>query len=168
LAARGITPEARTSSTETIKKVFLEAYAACGAIGPASRKAGVDRDTILRWRHKDKAFDKAVMNAKEDSVDALRLTAFQRAINGTSKGADTLMIFLLKAGDPEMYRERYDVHSSGSFTLRDFLLFGERQATNGKTNPPENVRKAGVVFNTGAGDQPLGQAAGNHREPEDE
>ena len=88
-----------------LKKTFLEEYGKVGNIWYCAQKVGVDRRTILRWRKADKEFAKAVSAKHDDSTDFLKLTAYQRAISGTSKASDSLLMFLIKQRDPS-FRER--------------------------------------------------------------
>lgn len=145
-------------NTERIKKEFLEHYAVLGAIYAAAKKVEVDRDTILRWRHKDKKFDQAVMRALDQNTDLLKETAVSRAVNGTSKGADTLLMFLLKGREPEVWRERFDVQGSGGFTLRDFMLFGQKQTALGGGSTGKVLKEPGVVLHPSASHKPVGKA----------
>jgi hypothetical protein len=67
--------------------------------------AGIARSKAYDHRDADKAFAKEWADAIEDGIEVLEAAARQRAL-GTS---DTLMIFLLKAHRPEVYRERHEV-----------------------------------------------------------
>jgi hypothetical protein len=93
------------SVLKKMKADFLEKYRVLGAVGAAAKSVKIHRDTIHAWRKSDKKFDAAVLDALEDNTDTLRLTAFQRAMGGTSKNADVLLMFLLKARDPKTYRD---------------------------------------------------------------
>ena len=95
-----------------LKKTFLEEYGKVGNIWYCAQKVGVDRRTILRWRKADKDFAKAVSAKHDDSTDFLKLTAYQRAIAGTSKAADSLLMFLIKQRDPT-FRERGHLKDGG-------------------------------------------------------
>ena len=76
----------------------------------SAAKIGRSADTIARWRKEDPAFDEAVLTAYERSGDNLKLTAYLRAMKGTSKGSDTLMMFLIKQRDPS-FRENYEINA---------------------------------------------------------
>lgn len=100
---------------------------------------GIGRTTAYDWRADDEDFAKAWDEALEDALDKLELEARRRAHDGlikkkfTPKGrpvidpatgeqyyereySDTLLIFLLKGGRPEKYRERYEQKIEGEIT----------------------------------------------------
>jgi hypothetical protein len=67
--------------------------------------AGISRQAAYDYRDKDKAFRKQWADAIEDGIEVLEAAARQRAMSIS----DTLLIFLLKAHRPEVYRDRYEV-----------------------------------------------------------
>jgi len=111
---------------------FLESYAETGNIGHACRAAGVSRATFYRERARNPEFDELALDAIDEAIDRLELEARRRAAEGVKRErwqrtgtdargrpiyerqtireySDTLLIFLLKAGRPEKYRESYDL-----------------------------------------------------------
>lgn len=116
-----------------IKKRFIEAYASCGSITASSKSVRIDRKTVQRWMKVDKTFSKDVEGAFKDNTELLEFTAVKRAINGTDKGSTTLLIFLLNARKPEVYRHRFQVDSNVSVSV-DFV----KRLDEGR----ERVRKA--------------------------
>lgn len=62
---------------------------------------GISRITAYEWRNTNPEFAKAWEDALQQAVELLEAEAWNRA----RKQSDTLMIFLLKAHKPDMYRE---------------------------------------------------------------
>lgn len=93
------------------KAEFLAEYEKYGTITHAARAIGYERRHILRWREEDPVFDVAVQDAFEVNTEHLEQTLFQRALKGTSKGSDSLGMFLMKKRKPE-YRERFGLDAS--------------------------------------------------------
>lgn len=87
------------------KREFLGAFAVTGTIAGACRTTGIDRQTVHNWKRKDPAFVEAFEEAKEVAIEHLENVARERAV----AGSDVLLIFLLKAARPEVYRDRYEV-----------------------------------------------------------
>jgi hypothetical protein len=84
------------------KKTFIKALEQTGNVLAAAKVAGVSHALPYRYRHKDTKFAAAWAQAVERSADLLELEARRRAIR---EGSDTLLIFLLKALRPSVYRE---------------------------------------------------------------
>ena len=91
------------------KKAFLAAYAELGTIVHACRAANVPRRTVYNWRQADEDFALALHDAGQDVRDDLVKEAIRRA----KDGSDTMLIFMLKALDPAMFRENVKVEHSG-------------------------------------------------------
>jgi hypothetical protein len=84
---------------------FIESLRATGIVRLSASSAGVDRDTAYKRRGRDPQFAAAWAQAREDATDVLEAEARRRALS-TSDG---LLMFLLRANRPAMYRERIDV-----------------------------------------------------------
>lgn len=111
---------------------FLRSLARYGNVSMASKAAHIGRKTAYRWRQDEADFAHAWEDALKDAEDVMAKEAWRRAVKGTTKPvyqggeqvgsvqeySDTLLIFLLKATNPEKYRERTDVNHSGGQTLR--------------------------------------------------
>ena len=89
------------------KKAFLAAYATMGTVTGAARKVGIDRRTHSRWL-KNPAYRRAFLAAEDEAIEYLEQEARRRALTG-AKPSDTLLIFLLKAKRPNIYRERHEI-----------------------------------------------------------
>lgn len=110
---------------------FIEALRECGVVTYAGRAVGVGRSTLYRHREADAAFREAWDEAVEESTDMLEREAYRRAAEGwdeehvNNKGDvysvrkydGQLLQFLLRARRPGTYRERSEVHHSGSLGL---------------------------------------------------
>jgi hypothetical protein len=119
---------------------YLTAYRQTGNASAAAKLAGINRDTPYKFaeRHPDHPFSDEWRQAHVEAVEALELVARQRAMEGLNepvfgnlrgeqgqnlgtgivghvrRPSDTLLIFLLKAMKPEVYRERFGVDVSGT------------------------------------------------------
>lgn len=105
------------------KAAFLKAYRETCRVDKALESVDVSKSTIYEWRAKDEKFKAAFDEVREVIACTLEDEAFRRAYEGTMKPtahgpvreySDTLCIFLLKALNPERYRERYDVKSDNT------------------------------------------------------
>lgn len=107
---------------------FIEFLGEGGHVSGACRAARVGRSTAYRHRQADEAFAVAWADAEQESTERLEEEAYRRAHDGLTRNkydkdgnllceelvySDTLMIFLLKARDPEKYRDRLDLRHSG-------------------------------------------------------
>ena len=91
---------------------------------------GAGRATVYAWREEDEAFAAAWDVAVEESTDSMEREALRRAVRGTDKPvfqggelvgtisehSDTLLIFMLKARRPNVYRDhvKVDVDAKGT------------------------------------------------------
>lgn len=111
------------------KAAFCAALVASGGnVARACEAVDVTRMTAYRWRQDDKEFAQAWDEAKAIGLDALEDEAVRRAYEGVDKAivykgeitdtvkeySDTLMIFLLKGGKPEKYREKTSMELTGA------------------------------------------------------
>lgn len=110
------------------KRAFLVAYSRCGSIRRAAKLACVDRESHRHWMAKDEAYQAAFALAKEESIEYLEDAARRRAL----KTSDVLLMFLLKAARPEVYRERssQDVNIQTGSRLR-IIVDPEREEPPG-------------------------------------
>jgi hypothetical protein len=114
----------RTKKTPEKYEKFLESLRKTGGnIARAARAENIDRSTAYRWREEDSAFAEQWDAAIEDGLDDLEEEARRRAYTGLRQAvfykgevvgyeyeySDTLMIFLLKGGRPQKYKDRTDV-----------------------------------------------------------
>lgn len=96
---------------------FLNHLRDTANICEACKMANVGRSTVYDRRDREEAFAAAMAAtltlATEDVVERLERSALERALAGDT----ALTIFLLKAGRPEKYRERYEVKHEGGVRL---------------------------------------------------
>lgn len=91
------------------QRVFVEQLVKGQTITDAVKAAGICRRTAYSWRESDKAFAEAWDDALEIGTEKLEKEATRRAL----KSSDTLLIFLLKARRPTVYRERVSAELTG-------------------------------------------------------
>lgn len=101
------------------KTVFLENLSKSPNITKAAKAAGYTRQRVYQIRDEDPEFAKLWDDALAQSLDTAEGELYRRAVRGVVKPvyqggvevgkireySDTLMIFLLKAHKPEVYRE---------------------------------------------------------------
>lgn len=92
---------------------FLNLLAQTCNVTIATKGAGVCKQTAYEHRQKLPEFALAWDEAKQSAIEILEAEAWQRA----KKKSDLLMIFLLKAHNPERYRERFEAQISGSLQI---------------------------------------------------
>lgn len=123
------------------KAAFCAALVASGGnVSRACQAIDVARLTAYRWREEDPEFKTAWNEAKAAGMDALEDEATRRAFEGIDKPivhqgfitdtvkeySDTLMIFLLKGGKPEKYKER--VEHSGQVDLAARIVAARKRS----------------------------------------
>lgn len=94
------------------QKAFLAAFAQIGIVAPAAAAAGVSRNAVRLATLRDPAFAAKYAEALETSTERLEGMAYARAIRAESP-SDLLMIFLLKARRPKVYRDNYRLEHTG-------------------------------------------------------
>ncbi len=92
------TVEPLASAKERALNKFME----IGTVKGACAAAGVPRRTWYNWMETDKSFAIRVVQASEQVSDELEEEAIRRA----KDGSDTLLMFLLKARRPAIFREK--------------------------------------------------------------
>lgn len=90
---------------------FLATLRNSGNVRLACQKAGIDRKTAYKWKERSREFREQWQEALDDACDVLEAEAWNRARGGS----DLLLIFLLKAHRPDIYREttRHEVTGAG-------------------------------------------------------
>lgn len=91
------------------KAAFLAALAKYGSISAACRATGTGRQTHYDWLKADPDYAQGFADANEERIERLEAEADRRA----KEGSDVLLIFLLKAARPSVYRERIDHRVNG-------------------------------------------------------
>jgi hypothetical protein len=116
---------------EARRRRWLDEYRASGNVYHACRRAGVSRSVVYEWRASDPAFAAAMDEAGEEATDLLEEEARRRAVDGVERlvfgrdgralvdprtgsayverrYSDALLICLLKARRPRVYRDHLD------------------------------------------------------------
>ena len=109
------------------KCAFLEDYVRWANISSACVAAGIHRNTYYNWRESDPKFDAACNLANEAATERLEREAWRRATEGSPyrrtsywhgepvgtdekvEYSDNLMMLLLRARRPDLYREKVDM-----------------------------------------------------------
>jgi transposase-like protein len=91
--------------TEKKRQAFIRTLREEGVIKEAARAAGISRTTAYRWRKKWREFEREWDEALADALDDLKLEARKRAI----EKSDPLLMFLLRAHEPETYDRKSGV-----------------------------------------------------------
>lgn len=110
------------SQLDDRKQRWLEAFGQVFTVTTACKLAAVSRATVYRWRREDEDFAVAWADIDAANVEELEVEARRRAVEGVVRPAaiagervdvreysDQLLMFLLKARRPEVYRERHVV-----------------------------------------------------------
>lgn len=126
----------RTIRTAKKEEKFLETLLTTGNVSKACKIVSIGRRTAYEWREQDEEFAKLWDDAIEVGYDLLEEEARRRAHDGLVKKkfnkdgtavidpetgqqyyerqySDTLLMFLLKGGRPEKYRERTQMEVTG-------------------------------------------------------
>lgn len=90
-----------TDENAEIKYHFLSSYCQYGSIHKASASCGVSSTTMKRWLDDDEDFRENFEKMRSIFIGKLEVMAMQRA-----EESDSLLMFLLKANDPEKYNPR--------------------------------------------------------------
>ena len=96
---------------------FFDAYRNSGIVRAAAQAAGVSRQAVYKAKLENPDFRAKWDDAREDAIEGLEAAARQRAMNHS----DTLLIFLLKAARPTVYRDSIPVADSGSADIDKYL-----------------------------------------------
>lgn len=95
----------RTDRTPQNRRAFLELLAETGNVKQVCTSLEFNRGSIYAWRDEDAAFKADWEAALQLGLAGLEDEARRRAI----QGSDLLLIFLLKGGMPDKYRERQTI-----------------------------------------------------------
>ena len=89
---------------------FIESFRATGIVRLSASSAGIDRDTVYKRAGRDPGFAAAWAQAREDAIDGLEAEARRRALSTS----DSLLMFLLRAHRPAMYRDNARLELTGA------------------------------------------------------
>lgn len=116
----GLTPE------KAWQRPFIRRLCETGNVTAACKKAKISRQRVYEVRDEDALFNAAWQEALVVATENLELEARRRAegylepvfylgrkIGSVRRYSDLLLIFLLKAHKPEVYRDKLDIKHSG-------------------------------------------------------
>lgn len=139
-----LTPQSKGKLRRQTK--FLKEYAISARISVAAEQAEIDRWTHYEWLKTDPDYAVRFRDTKELAIQQLEDEAIRRAKDGIDRPitvagervdvkefSDTLLIFMLKAMRPDVYRDRQSIEHTGAGgkPLLDIAAVDEliRQAT---------------------------------------
>jgi hypothetical protein len=93
---------------EDIKVEFLREYASCGSVRKAATKVGAHQKTVMNWMAADEVFADKFDAIRDNIIGDLEIEADKRA----RTSSDSLLMFLLKAYDPQRYNPTVAVNAS--------------------------------------------------------
>ena len=120
-------PRKTFAQSARAKHAFLESYAKWANISYACQQANVPRRNVYEWQEHDPEFAAAFNVASEAATERLEREAWRRATEGTPyertsywhgepvgtdrkiEYSDQLMMLLLRARRPDLYRDKLDV-----------------------------------------------------------
>lgn len=120
-------PTLARKQVKRAQHAFLESYAQWANISYACKEAGIARINVYRWQEHDAEFAAAFNIASEAATERLEKEAWRRATEGTPykrtsywhgepvgtdekiEYSDQLMMLLLRARRPDLYRDKLDV-----------------------------------------------------------
>src|SRR6478672_8448755 len=120
-------PRKTLAQSARAKHAFLESYAQWANVSYACEQAHVPRRNIYQWQEHDEDFALAMRQAGDAATERLEKEAWRRATEGSPytrtsyyrgepvgtdhkiEYSDQLMMLLLRARRPDLYREKVDV-----------------------------------------------------------
>jgi hypothetical protein len=120
-------PRATLVQTVRNKRAFLDSYSKWANISYACEQSGVARQNVYDWQEHDPDFSAAFHRAEAAATERLEREAWRRATEGSPytrtsyyrgepvgtdhkiEYSDQLMMLLLRARKPDIYREKVDV-----------------------------------------------------------
>jgi hypothetical protein len=98
-----------TIRTQKRRATILEEFTKGASVRAVLDVVGIARSAYYEWIESDPQFAAEVAAAKEAGTEFLEDVARKRAV----ESSDTLLIFLLKARKPEMYRDTQRLEHTG-------------------------------------------------------
>ena len=104
-----VTPIALGVEARKRAVVLCSHIAKFAAFSVAADLSGVPQSTAYAWRARSPEFQQMLAAAEERRIQLLEAEAWRRAVGGS----DTMLIFMLKAARPAVYRENHTVELTG-------------------------------------------------------
>lgn len=135
---RSSTAEEAVKDLHYKKRLFLETFERLCVVGEAAKEVGIARQTVYDWIEKCPAFATAYKHAQKGILESLEKEAIRRARDGVPevifdrKGnaigeaqrySDVLLMFIMKAKDPQTYRERIEHTGEGGGPLEILVKY---------------------------------------------
>lgn len=108
---------------EVWRPLFLRMLRSVGNLREAAESIGVTTNAVRAAMRKDSSFAMLVADAQADATAILEKEAWRRAMNGS----DLLLMFLLKAENPEKYREKTTVNGGPTINVKAYVGFSPDQ-----------------------------------------
>lgn len=105
------------------RPAFLQTLKETGNVLLSCRVAGISRKQAYLTRQRNAAFAAEWADCMDDAIDMLEAIAVQRA----KTVSDVLLIFLLKAHRPEVYRETVNLRIEHARILEDTRRLAEER-----------------------------------------
>ena len=122
------------------RPAFLQTLKETGNVLLSCKVAGISRKQAYLTRQKNAAFAAEWADCIEDAVDMLEAIAVQRA----KTVSDVLLIFLLKAHRPEVYRETVNLRIEHARILEDTRRLAEERGLDPEAAVAEAKALLGV------------------------
>jgi hypothetical protein len=121
----------RTERTPEKEAEFLAQLSDTANVSVSAKVCGLSRSTVYEWRDSDETFRAAWDAAVQRGTEALIDEAVRRGKDGVTKGiyyqgrrvddlteySDTLLMFMLKARRPELFRDNVHMNHSGAVKM---------------------------------------------------
>lgn len=113
-------PLIKTSEHPEIwRPLFVRLLRSVGDIRMTAESVGVTTQMVRNAMRKDSSFALLVGDALEDHTSILEVEAVRRAMNGS----DLLLMFMLKARNPEKYREKTTINGGTTLNVKAYVGF---------------------------------------------
>lgn len=154
----------RARNEDWSRETFLHELAETCMVSKAAEAAGVSRSTVYLERERNEEFAQRWADIDEAVIETLEEEAKRRALQGVTepvvsagkrlgtvqKYSDSLMMFLLKAKRPHVYRERVDVAHSGE-VKGGKVIFVAPDADEKRLGVAQILAEVGAVGGNGNG-----------------
>lgn len=126
----------KTARTPEKLEIFLQHLERNANVTESARLAKISRTEVYEARNADEAFAARWLAAWSKGIDGLEDEASRRGVTGVRKPvyqggklvgyvqeySDTLLIFMLKARRPDVFKDRSATEHSGTLTLEQLVL----------------------------------------------
>lgn len=135
-----------SEACDTRKSAWLEVFELEGTVVAACKSTGVPRSTAYKWRQRDEAFALQWADVERATTERMEREAYRRAVEGVKRDvyhqgqvvgaerhySDVLLIFMLKARKPDMYRDNVTVKQDIKITAGGAMVEDPKLAEEGR------------------------------------